>query len=95
MSKPLIVDWKGLKRMGWPYSRAQTWRLMSATITVTERVKGQKRRVAREIENPDRFPQCFKLTVHTNGHPVWRVVDVLAFFEAHGLRVSEDWFASE
>ncbi len=26
--KPLIVDWKGLKRMGWCFSRAHTWRLM-------------------------------------------------------------------
>jgi hypothetical protein len=25
-----IVDWKGLKNLGWPYSRAQTWRLMKA-----------------------------------------------------------------
>lgn len=27
-NKPLIVDWKGLKRLGWPYSRAHTWRMM-------------------------------------------------------------------
>jgi len=26
--RPLIVDWKGLRRMGWPYSRAHTWRMM-------------------------------------------------------------------
>jgi predicted DNA-binding transcriptional regulator AlpA len=25
-----IVDWKGLKNLGWPYSRAHTWRLMNA-----------------------------------------------------------------
>jgi predicted DNA-binding transcriptional regulator AlpA len=25
-----IVDWKALKALGWPYSRAQTWRLMDA-----------------------------------------------------------------
>ena len=25
-----IVDWKGLKGLGWPYSRTQTWRLMKA-----------------------------------------------------------------
>jgi predicted DNA-binding transcriptional regulator AlpA len=24
----LIVDWKTLKALGWPYSRAHTWRLM-------------------------------------------------------------------
>jgi hypothetical protein len=26
--KPLIVDWKGLRQMGWPYCRAHTWRMM-------------------------------------------------------------------
>ena len=91
--KPLIVDWQGLKRMGWPYSRAHTWRLMADTITVTEKVKGEKRRIAREIPNPDKFPTCFKLTVHCNGHPVWRVAEVLAYFEAHGLKVTDDWLA--
>jgi len=25
-----IVDWKGLKGLGWPYSRTHTWRLMKA-----------------------------------------------------------------
>lgn len=94
MSKPLMVDWKGLKRMGWPYSRTQTWRLMADTVMVTEKVKGQKTRVAREIPNPDRFPTCFKLTVHQSGRVVWRVNDVLAYFEGHGLAVSQDWFAS-
>lgn len=26
--KPLIVNWKGLLRMGWCFSRAHTWRKM-------------------------------------------------------------------
>ena len=30
MSQRLIVDWKGLKRMGWPLSRTHTWRMMDA-----------------------------------------------------------------
>jgi predicted DNA-binding transcriptional regulator AlpA len=30
MSERLITDWRGLKRMGWPFSRAHTWRLMAA-----------------------------------------------------------------
>jgi predicted DNA-binding transcriptional regulator AlpA len=91
--RPLIVGWKDLLKMGWPYGRAHTWRLMNETIVVTERVRGQKTRVAREIPNPDRFPRCFKLTSHRSGHPVWRVSEVLAYFEAHGLRVTEDWQA--
>jgi predicted DNA-binding transcriptional regulator AlpA len=58
----LLIDWKGLKALGWPYSRAHTWRLMDA----------------------GKFPLCFKLTEHRNGHPVWRVKDVLSNFESHG-----------
>jgi predicted DNA-binding transcriptional regulator AlpA len=26
--RPVVVDWKGLKRLGWPLSRSHTWRLM-------------------------------------------------------------------
>jgi len=74
--RPLIVDWKGLKKLGWPFSRAHTWRMMY---------------------DPDyadnRFAQCRKLGKFRNSHPVWRVKDVLAYFEAHGLQVSEDWNA--
>ena len=29
-TRRLLVDWKGLKGFGWPYSRAHTWRLMEA-----------------------------------------------------------------
>ena len=91
--RPLIVDWKALKKLGWPYSRAQTWRLMAETITVSRRVLGNRRRVAEAVPNPDRFPPCFKLGAHRSSHPVWRVSEVLAYFEAHGLKVTEDWYA--
>ncbi len=70
--RPLIVGWKGLKKLGWPYSRAHTWRLMEA----------------------GKFPECKKLGAYRNSHPMWRVKAVLAYFEAHGLSVSEDWSAS-
>ena len=70
--RPLIVGWKGLKRMGWPYSRAHTWRLMAAGV----------------------FPEATKLGAHRNSHPMWRVKSVLAYFEAHGLQVTEDWHAA-
>ena len=26
---PLLVDWRGLKKLGWPLSRTHTWRLMN------------------------------------------------------------------
>jgi predicted DNA-binding transcriptional regulator AlpA len=39
----------------------------------------------------DPFPRARKLGKHRNAHVVWRVAEVLAFFEAHGLRVTDDW----
>jgi hypothetical protein len=30
MSERLLIRWKELKALGWPYSRSQTWRLMKA-----------------------------------------------------------------
>jgi hypothetical protein len=66
---------------------------MKATITITRKVRGEKRRVAEVIPNPDPFPSCAKLGYHRNAHPVWRVSDVLAYFEAHGLAVTRDWEA--
>lgn len=93
--KPLVVDFEGLQRMGWPYGPTHTVRLMSDTITVSEKVKGQKTRIARVIPNPDRFPSSFKLTSHRNGHRVWRISEVLAYFEARGLKVTDDWNAPD
>jgi predicted DNA-binding transcriptional regulator AlpA len=77
IEKPLVVDWKGLKRLGWPYSRAHTWRMMFDPDYAV-----------------DPFPRARKLGKHRNAHVVWRVVEVLAYFEAHDLRVSDDWQVS-
>ena len=70
--RPLIVDWKGLKKVGWPFCRAETDR-------------GEK---------DGRYPKSRKLGTHRNSRRVWRISDVLAYFEAHGLNVTEDWNAS-
>jgi hypothetical protein len=35
----------------------------------------------------DSFPKCRKLGKHPNSHPVWRMSEVLAYFEAHGLKL--------
>jgi hypothetical protein len=43
--------------------------------------------------NPDPFPLCTKLGVFANSPPVWKVSAVLAYFEAHGLEVTQDWLA--
>ena len=75
-NKPLIVDWRSLRRMGWPYSRAHTWRMMFDPAYAD-----------------DSFPKCRKLGKHRNAHPVWPVRVVLAYFEAHGLPVTDEWFA--
>jgi hypothetical protein len=73
-NRPLIVDWKGLREMGWRLSRAHTWRMMFDPAYAD-----------------NRFPRCHKVGPHKNSHPYWRVRDVLAYFEAHGLQVTEDW----
>ena len=87
IEKQLIVDWSGLKSMGWPFSKATTWRKMEPTII---RNKGTRRKgTYREwVEpNPDIFPTCRKLGPYRNSHPVWLVEDVLTYFETHGLAV--------
>ena len=44
----------------------------------------------RMLFDPDyadsRFPRCRNLGKHRNAHPVWRMADVLAYFETHGPR---------
>jgi predicted DNA-binding transcriptional regulator AlpA len=92
-TKKLIVDWIGLLGFGHPFSRAHTWRKMAATITVTRKLRDgtQEKWV---IPNPDPFPKCTKLGPHRNSPVVWRVSDVLAYYEAHGLKVTEDYNAS-
>jgi hypothetical protein len=70
--KPLVVDWNGLKAMGWPFSRVET----------VERNNG-------------RYPKFTKLGPHRNARLVWRTQDVLAYFERHGLEVTQDWYAPD
>lgn len=89
--KPLLVSWKQLKELGWPYSRAQTWRLMQEKVQVTRKAPGLKRRVAEEIPNPRRFPACRKLGPYRNSHPVWLLSDVLDYFRAFGLEVPQNY----
>ncbi len=91
--KPLIVDWKGLLKMGHPFSRTHTSRKMAATITTTRKLRdgSVEKRV---IPNPDPFPKCAKLGTHVNCPIVWEVSRVLAYYESHGLKVREDWYAS-
>lgn len=74
--KPLVVDWNGLRKIGWGISRTHTWRLMYDP---------------RYADNA--FPRCRKLGPHKNSHPYWRVADILAYFEANGLQVTDDWHA--
>ena len=92
--KPLVVDWKGLKELGWPYSRTHTWRLMQPTIARSRgsRLKGTY--VEWVEPNTNLFPACRKLGKHRGARVVWSFAEVLAYFEANGLRVNADWHAS-
>ncbi len=61
MKLPMVVSWKTLKELlGWPYSRAHSWRLMQESYEVEHRTK-EEGIVVVEIRNPDPFPPCFKL----------------------------------
>jgi hypothetical protein len=92
--KALIVDWEGLLRMGWPFSRAETWRRMKKT---RRRSSGSRKDGTYKewIEpNPNPFPPCQKLGDFPNSPPCWKVSAVLAYFETYGLQVSEDWYSA-
>jgi hypothetical protein len=67
---------------------------MKATIEVSRKLANGRREV-KVIPNPDPFPKCTKLGWHRNSPIVWKVSEVLAYFEAHGLSVTGDWFAPE
>ena len=92
--KPLVVTFAGLLRMGWPYSRANTYRMMAAEIPDPEH-KPVGVEEQRMIPNPDPFPVARKLKPHRSSHPLWVVSQVLDYFEKHGLPVSEDWHNSQ
>ena len=76
-NRPLIVDWKGLKS-------ELGWRISRAH---TWRLMFDPKYA------DDPFPRCHKLGKHRNSRPHWRVTEVLAYLEAHGLKVTDDWNA--
>jgi len=85
----LIVTWHDLKRMGWPYCRAHTWRMMEPEIL---RSSGTRRKgtYRQWIEpNSDPFPRCRKPWSVRNSPPVWLMKEILAYFEAHDLTPKE------
>jgi hypothetical protein len=89
MTVKLMLDWKGLKALGWPYSRQHTFRMMQRTITVSrKRRDGSREELA--LPNPDPFPQCGKLGYHRNSHPVWNAAEIADYFRAHGLPVTDE-----
>ena len=73
------------------FSRAGNERFRDSSIfrSVFERVVEDC--IAAGLVGGDPFPRARKLGKHPNAHVVWRVAEVLAYFEAHGLRVRDDW----
>ena len=72
--KPLVLDWNGLVRLGWPFCREET---------------------INPKRNNGRYPQSFTLGTHLNARRLWRVKDVLDYFESYGIKVTEDWYAPD
>ena len=88
--KRLMVDWHGLKRMGWPYSKAQTARLEEPEILRSSGSRNKGTYKEWLEPNLDPFPRRVTFTAYRNSHPVWPYADVIAYFEAHGLKVNQD-----
>lgn len=86
MSKPLMIDWDGLVKLGHPFSRTHTQRKEAATITVTRTLR-DGRKEKRVIANPDPFPQRVKLGPHQSSPVVWNLQEVLAYYRKHGLNI--------
>ena len=86
----LMVDWHGLKRMGWPYSKAQTQRLEESQILRSSGTRKKGNFKEWYEPNLDPFPRRVKFGAFRSSHPVWPYADVIAYFEAHGLKVNQD-----
>src|SRR5262249_32040895 len=84
---PLLITWKQLKQLGWPYSRIHTERLMAPEIKKT---KGSpfKGNYEEWIEpNPNPFPLCKKLFDDRNSYKVWEYHKVIEYFKSCGIEV--------
>lgn len=73
---PLYISWKQLKeKLGWPYSRAHTWRMM----------------FDKEYNDDPFPPRGkVGSGSHRNSHPMWYTPAVLDYFKRHGLTVPDD-----
>ena len=86
----LMIDWNGLVRMGWPYSKTQTQRWEEDEILRSSGSQ-QKGTLKEWLEpNLDPFPRRVKFRKTRNSHPVWPFAKVVAYFEAHGLEITKD-----
>ncbi|WP_347264458.1 hypothetical protein [Nitrobacter sp.] len=73
---PLYLSWKQLKQLlGWPYSRAHTWRMM-----FDPRYSGDPFPLCGKVGS----------NAHRNSHPMWYTPQVLDYFKRHGLTVPDD-----
>jgi hypothetical protein len=88
--KRQMIDWCGIQKLGWPNSDTTTERWEQPTIL---RSSGSREKgTFKEWHEPnlDPFPRRVKFRNHRNSHPVWPYAEVIAYFEAHGLKVNQD-----
>jgi hypothetical protein len=87
---PLYLTWSALKQLlGWPYGRAQTWRMMQTTIRRSRGNVKEGTFVTWVEPNLDPFPRCAKLGNFRSSHPQWYTPDVVDYYRRHGFRVPE------
>jgi hypothetical protein len=90
MSNRLIITWKDLQAMGWPYSRTHTWRLMKPTLRKSSGSKWKGTYKEWEEPNPNPFPRCRNFFKHHRScRVVWPYAEVIAYFEKNGIPIRE------
>jgi hypothetical protein len=84
---PLLITWKQLKALGWPYSPTHTERLMAPELKKTKgsRFKGTYKEWIEP--NPNPFPPAKKLFDDRNSTKVWEYHKVIEYFKSCGIEV--------
>jgi len=86
--KGLIVDLKGLRKLGVTVSKATLERWMSPVIVRTTGRRGSQ--TVQFLPNPRPFPRSRKLGNTRNYAQFWVLADVLEWLETAGLDVNQD-----
>jgi len=86
----LMIDWHGLKRTGWPYSIRKQKDGSNPKFSGLQAVGGKVRIRSGMSPNLDPFPGASNFGVIGTPILCGRMLKLIAYFEAHGLKVNQD-----